>query len=110
MNQTTVGWATASVTDIKSVTITRPTGAVKLLKFIVDVEDPAGNYTASQLCEPTLLPGKNLYRWIRVCDVPLSSIDSSINPALFKDKKIKVKIAMNGDFYNIVDLKKLDAK
>ena len=110
-NSTLVGWRTVTVVDVKNFSIEKPTGKKNFLKFVVNVAE--GNqdnaYTASQLVEPTLIPGKNLYQWIRVCNISLSAIEHNINPALFRGKKLKARLAVNGDFYNITDIKTLDA-
>jgi len=105
-NSTAIGWRTVTVTDVRN----QATRTGNFLKFIVDVEDPSGNYTASQLVSPKLVPGKSLYSWVRVCGVPLSSIDANLNPAVFRGKKLRAKIVMNGDFCNISDIKSLEQK
>lgn len=108
-NAMLIGWRNATVTDVRGLTISKATGNLNFVKFFVEVEDPQP-YTATELCEPNLLPGRKLYRWCRVCGVPLSAIDNTINPVLFRSKKIRAKIAQNGDYYNILDIKTIDAK
>ena len=103
--KTLIGWSTATVTDIQNIMVS----GRNMLKFIVDVDDQSGNYIASQLVEPTLIPGKNLYRWLRVCGIPLSAVDDSIRPALFRGKKLRVKLVVSGAYFNIADFKTLEA-
>ena len=111
-SKTLIGWRVITVLDVRNFSIDKPTGKRNFLKFIVNVAEDGRDdaYPASQLVEPTLIPGKLLYQWLRVCNIPLSAVDNSINPALFRGKKLKAKLAMTGDFCNIVDIKQLDAK
>jgi len=111
-NATAIGWRTVTVRGVQNFSITRPTGKKNFLKFIVDVTEGGRSdaYMASQLVEPTLIPGKPLYQWLRVCGIPLSAIEDKLNPALFINKQLQAKLAMNGDFCNIVDVRQLSVK
>ena len=111
-NATAIGWRTVTVRSVQNFAITKSSGRKNFLKFIVDVtEDGRANaYPASQLVEPVLIPGKALYQWLRVCNIPLSAIEDKLNPTLFINKQLQAKLAMNGDFCNIVDIRQLPVK
>jgi hypothetical protein len=111
-NATAIGWRTVTVTAVRNFAIQKPTGKKNFLKFIVDVAegDCANSYQASQLVEPTLIPGKMLYQWLRVCKIPLSAIDDKLNPTLFINQQVQAKLVGNGDFYNITDIRALPGK
>lgn len=98
------GWRDATITDVKNF-VMKSKGDKKFIKFILEVEDSAGNFIASCLCPPTIVPGKALYRWVRLCNIPLAEIDNTIKPSSFKGKRLKVKVSQNGVFYNVSDLK-----
>jgi len=111
-NATAIGWRTVTVTDVRNLAIAKGATKRNFLKFIVDVTEGgrADAYIASQLVEPILIPGKDLYQWLRTCDIPLSAIDDKLNPALFIGKQIQAKLVANGDFTNIVDIRKIPVK
>jgi hypothetical protein len=111
-NATAVGWRTVTVKEVKNFSIQKPTGKKNFLKFIVDVTEGGRNnaYQASQLVEPTLIPGKPLYQWLRVCKIPLSAVDDKLNPTLFINQQLQAKLVANGDFYNIVDIRSIPVK
>jgi hypothetical protein len=100
-NATMAGWKQGTVTGIK--TIMGKTG--RLIRITVDVPTKTGVREASAVCPPTLVPGGSLYRWIRVCGIPLAEIDSCLRPELFIGKPVKVRVAQNGEYLNITDYK-----
>lgn len=98
-NATMAGWKQATVTGIR--TVNSKTG--KLIRITVAVTTREGTVEASAVCPPTLVPGGALYKWIRICGIPLAEIDSTLRPELFIGKPVKVRIAKNGDYINITD-------
>ncbi len=75
------------------------------IKFYVKLEgtDPE----ASCLCRPNLLPGSDLYKWVRVCCIPLESIDDNIDKNKFIGKSVKVYVVKDNEYLNIVDVKNI---
>ena len=65
---------------------------------------------ASCLCHPNLLPGSDLYKWVRICSISLESIDDNIDKHKFIDKDIKVYVVKNGEYLNIVDVKNINGR
>lgn len=101
-SKTAIGWRTGVVTDVRDFTTA---DGRHFIKFHVDVQDATGTYRASAICRPILVPGGDLYKWVRVCNVALAEIDSSIRPELFRNKSVRVLVVQNGEFFNITDCK-----
>lgn len=101
-SKTEIGWRTGVVTDVRD--LTTRTGA-HYIKFFVQVTDTTGSFRASCLCPPSLVPGGLLYKWVRICNVPLAEIDASIRPELFRNKSVRVHVVQSREYYNITDCK-----
>lgn len=101
-NGTAIGWRTGTVSDVRDIKLA---DGRRFIKFFVDVADAKGAMRASGLCRPTIVPGGDLYKWVRVCNVPLAEIDTSIRRELFIGKPVKVNVVQRGEFFNITDCK-----
>lgn len=111
-NATVVGWRKVTVRAVNNFAIEKATGRKNFLKFIVDVAESGikNAYTASMLVEPTLIPGRSLFQWLRVCNIPLTEVDDKIRSAQFVGKEVHAKIVTDGQFYNIIDIRQLPTK
>ena len=105
-NATAIGWRLGIITDFRD--FTAPGGA-RFIKIFVQVDDKGTKLRATCLCKPVILPGGDLYKWIRVCDIPLAAIDDTVKPALFIGKAVKVHVVQRSEYYNIIDVKAVGA-
>ena len=94
------GWYKGKVSNLHPIRISTN----NYIKIYVDLDN---GITASNLCKPHLLPGNELYKWVRVCDVQLEAIDTEIHKHAFIDKDVQVYVVRKGDYYNIIDVKKV---
>ena len=105
-SKTVIGWRNGVVTDVRDL---NATGGRHFIKFFVTVDESTtkggSTFRATALVKPALIPGGDLYKWVRVCNVPLAEIDQSIRPELFRDKLVKVYVVQNGGYFNITDCK-----
>jgi len=104
-NAIAIGWRTGKIVDFRD--FVTAAGA-RFIKVFVEVDDRGSTLRASCLCKPVILPGGDLYKWIRVCNIPLAAIDNTVKPALFIGKPVKVHVAQNGDYFNITDVKTIE--
>lgn len=99
---TRLGWKSGNITGI-SLFIARDQS--KYIRITVTIGDPSGDYDATQLCRPELTIGDRLYKWLRVCGIPLAEVDDSIPSARMKGVPVKVLVRQDGDYLNIIDVK-----
>lgn len=77
----------------------------RYIRFTIKAKLGDSDIYATSICRPIIIPGKNLYNWLRVANVPLDEVNSNLRPSLFIGKSVKIKVTQNEGFYNVVDFK-----